>query len=89
MEEKKKRRSLQKFVFDRKKKTDCFLCNIDEKDEIDKARDEGVQLKDIAEWLIKDVGHDAKFIKLRMKQMTTHLNHHIAKEGKDDWIGQL
>ena len=89
MTDKKNRRSLQKYIFDKKKATECFICNLDEKDEIDKARASGAKLNDVADWLVSECGHDRKFIKLKMKQMSTHLNNHITEDGKDDWEAKL
>ena len=91
-EEKKKRRSLQKFVHDKKeekKATDCILCTIPEKDEIAKARAAGAQLKHIAEWLVAECGYDKVRIHKSMKRMSHHLGNHLGKEGKDDWTAKL
>jgi len=88
--DKKKRRSLQKFVHDeKKKKIDCFLCRIPEKEEIAEARNAGAQLEDIYNWLITECGYDRKVVKAARKHMSAHLGNHLNKEGKDDWEATL
>jgi hypothetical protein len=86
---KENRRSLQKFVHDAKKKTDCFFCGIPEKDEIEKGRAAGAQLKHVVDWLITECAYGKDSLKLKRKELNTHLGNHLNKEGKDDWKGQL
>ena len=89
MADKKKRRSLQKFIHDKKNDTDCFLCTIPEKDEIAKARAAGAQLKHVTEWLVRECGYDKDRVKKNTKSIIRHLGDHLNKEGKDDWKATL
>jgi hypothetical protein len=61
----------------------CFLCYIPQREEIEKARADGADIKDIVGWLVEDCGYSREEVQKARHVMPYHFTNHagVVKKG--------
>ena len=70
--------SLETFAKDKLRKR-CFLCAIEERDEVEKAKQAGVETKHIVAWLIEEKGYSEDEVKIAQPKMGHHFSVHMRR----------
>jgi hypothetical protein len=78
----KHKRSLSDVINEERKASECMLCVIPERKEIEKERFEnGAEIRHICEYLIKDCGYpEDEVSRQRSSKMTKHFKLHLERD---------
>lgn len=76
----KHKRSLAAVVKEEREASQCMLCVIPERLEVEAERRNGAEIRHIVQWLVKDCGYpEEEVLKQRTSRMTKHFLFHMEK----------